>query len=304
MDICSGVSQTPQYSKVIGLNCSLFSTFCLQPKPALKTKVLNNNKVNIFLGFIKSYKHLSSSDFEKRDIEIIMLDAKRWGNMTRAFVEEKHHNITHLKELGVIYILPLPLSKMQGITITTLALLIHYINEIRLYSAYFKFQQVQPNFGHIVTDTLISDPAHHAVMAGTHIHWRVLQRYYSRLKDGQHPEMFEPHVQSEDLHWRKAEEVLYRIEPALKFWEDMDYVGQMYDGQPVSFSLMDNVLSYCNSLEYDSRITFHFQGSLWNELMARYLGQENLQRQVLKQLDNDMLEPELLLANSKRGSRA
>ena len=254
--------------------------------------------------FIKGYKHLSSSDFEKRDIEITMMDAKKWGTMTQSFVEEKKHNITHLKELGVIYILPIPIRQMQGITITILPLLIHYINEIRLYSAYFKFQQVRPHFGGILVDTLISDPAHHAVMAGTHIHWRVLQRYYGRLKHNEHPEIFEPHVQSEDIHWRKAEEILYHIEPALKFWEDMDYVGQVYDGAPLSFNLMDNVLSYCNSLEYDERVTFHFRESLWNELMARYLGQENLEREVLKQLDNDVLEPELLLTNGKRGFKA
>ena len=46
-------------------------------------------------------------------------------------------------------------------------------------------------------------------MAGSHVHWRVIQRYFGKLENEYHPEIFEPHVQPEDLHWRKAEEALY-----------------------------------------------------------------------------------------------
>ena len=94
--------------------------------------------------------------------------------------------------------------------------------------------------GHsILVDTLIADPDHHAVMAGNHVHWRIIQRYFGKLEGESHPEIFQPHLQPEDLHWRKAEEVLYKLEPALHFWYDLDYVGVMKDGRPVTFNLMD-----------------------------------------------------------------
>ena len=68
-------------------------------------------------------------------------------DIAEEFVRKKRHNITHLKELGVILMLPTSLEKLPGITITAMPLLFHYINEIRLYSAFFKLQQVKPNFG-------------------------------------------------------------------------------------------------------------------------------------------------------------
>jgi hypothetical protein len=246
--------------------------------------------------FLAKYKKLCPSDFETRAIKIVVMDPKKWGSITEPFVRKKRHNLTHLKELGVILMLPMPIKHMKGVAITALPLLLHYMNEIRLYSAFFKMQQVKPNFGEILVDTLIADPDHHAVMAGNKIHWRVIQRYFGKLENEYHPEIFEPHVQPEDLHWRKAEEVLYQMEPALHFWHDMDYVAMMKEGRPISFSLMDIAISYVNDLPYEHRAIYHMRESLWNEIFIRYLGQESLESQVLKQLDNEMIDPDMLLA--------
>lgn len=244
--------------------------------------------------FLESYKKLQPSDFETRDLEIMVLSKKKWGAATDSFVRKKRHNLTHLKELGVIALLPMPIARMRGIVITVLPLLLHYYNEVRLYSAFFKLQQVKPNFGEILVETLIADPGNHVVMAGNNVHWRVIQRYFGKLENESHPEVFEPHVQPEDLHWRKAEERLYRIEPALHFWYDLDYVGVMFDGRPVTFNLMDMAISYVNDLPYEHRAIYHFRESLWNEIFIRYMGQKTLERQILKQLDNEMIAPELL----------
>lgn len=249
-------------------------------------------------NFLQKYKRLTPSDFETRRISIVMMDKRKWGSLTEAFVHKKRHNITHLKELGVILILPMPMKKMNGIVITVLPLLLHYMNEVRLYSAFFKLQQVKPDFGNILVETLVADPDTHAVMAGQKIHWRVIQRYFGKLETEKHPEVFEPHVQPEDLHWRKAEETLYRLEPALHFWHDMDYVGIMKDGRPLAFNLMDIAISYVNDLPYDKRAVYHFRESLWNEIFMRYLGTKTLEDQILKQLDNEMISPESLATSN------
>ncbi len=245
--------------------------------------------------FNNTYKKLSPSDFEARDIEIVVMDKNRWGDIAEGFVHKKRHNITHLKELGVILLLPTKLERLPGITITALPLLLHYINEIRLYSSFFKMQQVRKNFGHIVAETLNADIKSAAIMSGSHVHWRVIQRYYGKLENEDHPEIFEPHVQPEDLHWRKAEEELYRIDPELSFWRDLDYVGVMAgDGQPVSFALMDVSVSYCTGAPYKQRAIYHLRESIWNELFMRYMGHKVLEQQILQQLDNNMIKPERL----------
>lgn len=243
-------------------------------------------------SFNENYKNLKPSDFESRLIEIIEMPMQRWGDIAEPFIKKKRHNITHVKELGVILMLPIKEKKITGITITVLPLLLHYINEIRLYSSFFKLKQMQPNFGVIVADTLNADPDTAVIMGGQSIHWRVLQRYFGKLEKEDHPEIFEPHVQPEDLHWRSAESIIYQLEPSLEFWKEMDYVGLLDGDRPVTFNLMDVAVGYANNTPYKDRVIYHFRESLWNEIFARYMGEKTLEDQVLKQLDNDMIEPE------------
>lgn len=244
--------------------------------------------------FNKQYETLKPSDFETREIELVVMPKERWGDIAEHFVTKKRHLNTHLKEMGVVLILPAAEERMPGITTKLMSLTFHYFNEVRLYSSFFKMQQVKPHFGKIFVDTLNADPGDHAIMADQHVHWRVIQRYYGKLKDEYHPEIFQPHVQPEDLHWRKAEEVMYQVAPELKFWQDMDYVALMHDGRPTTFNLMDVSLSYSNGIAYEDRYIYHFRESLWNEIFIRYMGQEILEKQILLQLDNDMIEPENL----------
>lgn len=240
------------------------------------------------------FKTIQPSDFETRDISIVIMNHDKYVDLATHFVEKKLHNITHTKEMGVIVVVPMQTERMKGITLKSLPLIFHYINEIRLYSAFFKLKQVNPNFGETVVNTLIADPGSASQMSGQHVHWRVIQRYFGKMKDENHPEAFEPHVHPEDLHWRKAEEMLAQLDPQMKFWQELDYVGKMVGDWPITFNLMDVSLGYSNEVPYTERYVYHFRESLWNEIFMRYMGHENLENQILKQLDNDMIAPEEL----------
>lgn len=241
------------------------------------------------------FKTVKPSDFETRNISIVIMDHDKYVDLAEHFVEKKLHNITHTKEMGVIVVVPMHAERMKGITLKSLPLIFHYINEIRLYSSFFKLKQVEKNFGEIVVETLIADPGAAAQMAGQHVHWRVIQRYFGKMKDERHPEAFQPHVHPEDLHWRRAEDMLVQLDSEMKFWYDMDYVGRLCsDGQPITYNLMDVSLAYSNSELFENRYYYHFRESLWNEIFMRYMGHKNLEDQILKQLDNDMIAPETL----------
>ena len=243
--------------------------------------------------FIKQYRQLKFADFEHRKIQIISYDENKWGDVAAEFIHKKLHNITHLKELGIVMTMPMNIKKMPGVTLKVLPLLIHYIFEVRLYSSFFKLISVKKNFGELMVDTLIADTATVSVLQNKQkIHWRVIQRYYGKLRNENHPEIFEPHVQPEDLHWRKAEDILYDIDPELEFWQGLDYVGVVLDGEPVTFNLMDIALSYSNNIPYSKRYLYHFREALWNEIFMRYLGKQALEREILEQLDNELIAPE------------
>lgn len=237
-------------------------------------------------------KRIQPSDFETRDIEIVVMDHDKWVDLAEAFVKKKLHNVTHTKELGVIVVVPMKQNHMRGLTLKTLPLLFHYINEIRLYSAFFKLKSTSAHFGKVISETLIADTGTGAIIANHHIHWRVIQRYFGKIHESP-PEIFQPHVQPEDLHWRKAEESLYELDPELKYWEDMDYVAMVGgDGKPVPFNLMDVSIGYSNQQDFELRNYYHMRESLWNEVFIRYMGESELKKQILQQLDNDMIKPE------------
>lgn len=238
------------------------------------------------------FKKVKPTDFEVRDISIVEMDHDKWVDMAKNYSEKKLHNVTHTKEMGVIVVLPMHVEKMRGLPLKTLPLLFHYINEIRLYSAFFKLKSTHPKFGEEIVDTLIADPGKQSMMAGQHIHWRVIQRYFGKLKDEKHPEAFQPHVQPEDLHWRKAEEAMFDLDPKMKFWQDLDFVALKTSSNPVALNLLDVAFAYSNGEPYNKRYVYHFRESLWNEIFMRYMGEEVLEQQILEQLDNDMIEPE------------
>jgi hypothetical protein len=235
-------------------------------------------------AFTRKYKHVSPADFETREVTFLCLDASRWGVTAESFVRRRHHNVVHMKEMGVIALLPMPMSHLPGIAIAVLPLLLHYLNEVRAYSSYFKMLQVRPDFGEAVAQTLVYDPHNHVQVAGHDVHWRTVHHHFGRADAAYHPEAFEPHVRPEDLFWRKAEDVLFRIEPALHFWYNMDFVAAKLHNQLVSFNLMDLAVDYVNNVPFQQRTVHHVRSSLWNELFTRYIGQPALEYQVIQQL--------------------
>lgn len=250
------------------------------------------------------FKTVTADDYEERDIEIVVMDHDKYVDLAEHFVQKKLHNVTHTKELGVIVVVPMHAKRIKGLTLKTLPLLFHYLNEVKLYSTFFKLKsKTAKKFGETVMETLIADPAKAASMSGRHVHWRVIQRYFGKLKDESHLEAFEPHVQPEDLHWRHAEDLLYQIDPEMKFYKGRDWVGMMFDGKPITLNFVDIALSYSNNISYEDRYVYHFRESLWNEIFARYMGMPNLKEQVLNQLDNDMIEPEKLGTGKKKRAK-
>jgi len=241
------------------------------------------------------YEGLKGSDFEERQIRLVVFDPEKWGDVAAHFIEKKKHINTHSKEMGVVAILPPPTPEMKAITLKVLTLTLHYYNEVRLYSAYFKLLRKKRDFGRILTETLIADTPKVELISNHHIHWRVIQRYYGKIgESAAHPEVFQPHLQPEDLHWRAAETVLYQIDPEMVFWKEMDYVAILKGKDIITFNLMDVALSYANDVLYADRYLYHFRESLWNELFARYIGEKNLREQLLVKLDNAIVKPEEL----------
>lgn len=236
--------------------------------------------------FTNAYKHLTANDFETRDVEVRFLNGKHGQSINKIF-ESRHNNIIHNPETGMIVLLPLLTNStpaLKGLTLTSLLLTLHYINDMRAFSSYGKFIHMRPDFGQLLVDH-VAEKQHNLFMGGQNVHWRIVHRYFGSQNQSGHPEIFEPHVQPEDLAYRKAEAVLYRLEPALQFWHDLDYVGLPQPDGPISFNLADVALELVNGRPYEKRLAYHLRDAVWNEVYSRYVGERNFERQLLLQLD-------------------
>lgn len=244
-------------------------------------------------SFRAQYAKLKPTDFEVRNISLVQPKAKRWSKLSGDFVTHSRQNILCFKELGVVVLLPLE-DQVDGLAMVTLLLVLEHLNDIRTFSSYAKLQQVKSQFGKIMQHASINEPYTSARLAGQPVPWKMIQRYYGRFQDAYHPEVFEPHVQPEDLQWHNGEDALVKLAPTLDFWQDTQALGIVHEGQPVSMNVLDTCLSYCNHLSFGDRIVHFVRDNLWHELMMRYLNQSNLEEAVHRQLSSELVSQEAL----------
>lgn len=246
-------------------------------------------------GFRSQYAKLTARDFEMRDIQVIVPAGKRWQSVGEQAATAARYPLLAFPELGSVVLLPLT-DAVDGLAITTALLTLEEINGIRAHSSYAKLQQVKPDFGSLMQQASVGEPLTSATLANQAVPWRMIQRYYARFQDAYHPEIFEPHIQADDLQWQAPEDVLARVAPSLAFWQDTQCLGLLHEGHIVSCNVADVAVSYCNHLPFASRVVHFVRDNIWHELMMRYLHQDNLERAVHQQLSNELARPLALAA--------
>lgn len=240
-------------------------------------------------AFYAQYNGLRPNDFEMRPMQVIMPQNTRWQKMAFEYADQARHNILAFRELGAVVILPMS-AKTDGLAVTVLLLALQSMNDIRAYSSYIKLQQVKPDFGDVLSRAVTAEPAIAAHLAGQQVTWRTIHRYFAQFQAAHHPEIFEPHVQAEDLSWIQTEHVLAQLEPTLSFWKDTHNLALLHDGQPVSCNMLDVALSYYNNLSFADRIVHFVRDNIWHDLMLKYLNQQNLEEAVSRQLSYELVD--------------
>lgn len=214
----------------------------------------------------KQFDSLTHSNFEHRDVKIIVLNEKYSELVT---------GVSFASEIGVI-ILP-STDNERGYTLHTLLELYHALNVIRFVSTFLKTRAARPDYGQIAGQFLLGEHES-ATMAGHEVPWRVVHRHLARAEKSLETD---PYVYEDDLTWYQAEEALAEIEPAMKFWLGLEYVGAVYNGRPISFNLVDVVKNYVNNTQYSERRSDYLSKALLDEVLLRYMQSKILRRQVI-----------------------
>ncbi|MFH1192748.1 MAG: hypothetical protein V1656_00310 [Candidatus Jorgensenbacteria bacterium] len=243
--------------------------------------------------FFKQYEKLTPDDFEEREIEVRAL-SERWDRVAKAFVKKKHHNISHLKEAGLIFVIPVALG-ISGELLRMLSLVFHYLHEILFYSDLFRREAEAPRtFAQNLISLLRGDVPDRRFTDGERSHWLVIQRYLAK-DDENDWRLFAPHVNPEALHWANAAgdlmktgKALNGFSPELAFWRDLDWVGDYFKDETgnsvlVSFNLVDTVMSLVKEKEL-VKYLYHHQEALWNKIFEAYFSREELEASCKKHL--------------------
>ena len=235
------------------------------------------------------YKNLNPGDFEETPIKVLEPKATiRWQALAREISQSSNTTVISSRELGGVIILPLP-ENVDGLVMTSIIFALDAINELRIHSVFCKLQQVKDNFGEIIANASRGKTESLALIAGQDVPWHLIQKFYNRFQDKFPIELFEPHVQKEDIGLINIEETLSRVHPSLDFWMGTEYLAYKDKLDITSFNLKDVAINSINNLAYKDRCNSHFRDSLWIELMLRYISQSNLEQSILDQVDQKLI---------------
>jgi hypothetical protein len=247
--------------------------------------------------FIHAFNGLSSDDFEEREIKIIVLSGK-WLDVAEKFIKKKYHNVSHLKELGIIFIIPLEVDA-PGEMLRIFTLLLHYLHEVKFYSKLFRKYESSEYIGEKIISLLRGDVLEGELPDGSKNKWRIVQRYLAK-EDENDPRLFEPHVNPETIHWDKAENNFTQLDakyPHLEFtfWKDLNFVGDFFENKTgrelVSFNLIDSIMSLVKEKEM-IKYLYHHQEALWNRIFVEYIGKGKMEDLILDNFEKGYIDLE------------
>ena len=259
-----------------------------EPVPQLLAAALMYESSHWQQMFYEQYKKLHPSNFEQRDIAIYHPVSSKWQAIADEFAERYKNTTSLLPEFGSIIVMPIT-QKVPNLAITSTLLLLSQINDIRCNSSFIKLQQVKPDFGNILYTLAYGKPGDVAQMAGQPLSWKTIHNYYSQQKSDELPEVFDPHVQPEDLKLVNAEKELAEKIPSLEFWVDTASLAMVSGDQTVSLNMLDVALNATNGLDFKDSIRQFVQNRVWNELLMKYLNPRNLE-DVLGQLGDGLAQ--------------
>ena len=243
-------------------------------------------------NYLLAYRNLKEDDFETRPIQIKVLDGEKWEKVTKAFLKKKLHPMSHLKELGFIFIIPSS-QIHQILTAYLFGMTSHYLNEITLYSNYFKYYSSSSDFGRKIVSAIRGDVPEVQKRKSDHYLWLVIQRYLFK-ENPSDPRLGVPHINPEAAYHASASVALEKLEKIAKnlsfhFDGKTDWLATWMptkNGKQVlvNFNFMDNAMSLMNKLPFEERYDYHFHEALWNKIFTTYFGEDKLLDVVIKHL--------------------
>ena len=124
--------------------------------------------------------------------------------------------------------------------------------------------------------------------------WLIVQRYLAKDNEND-PRLFLPRINSEVIHWEKAETDIARFahrfyEYDLTFWSNLDFVGDVFrenglGKQLIGFNMLDVTMGLVMEKQ-DIKYMYHQQEAMWSKIFFEYMGgMDRAEEMVIENFD-------------------
>ena len=236
---------------------------------------------------LTAYRKLLPKDFELRDVSYEVPTTKRWPEIANRFTSQYHHNMIIAEELGGVMFLPLT-RDFPAFAVLSTMLGFQAFESVRARSALLKLYQVQPNFGEVLYESAHHEPMTDFMLDGRQVSWKEVHTFYGSSYAPYHPDLFEPHIQPDDVVAHDHVGSLKKLAEVFAFWQDSHFLALLQEKTVVSLNILDVALGVCNGLRYGEHMLHHMRESLGREIAMRYMAHdrhhEKLQHALSSQL--------------------
>lgn len=241
--------------------------------------------------FFKAYENLKKEDFEQRKIKIVVLP-ERWTGIGEKFLQDKLHHMSHLKEMGIVFVIPVPHTP-PGNTLYLFFMMLHYIYEVKWFSKLFEKCSKEKDFSAKVINALKVESSKEELPNEKKMSWRITPKYFAK-ENPEDPRLKEPRLNSEAWHYKEVISALERFssahpETGIGFWTGLETVAEKFkinssEEAIISFNLFDNNISLLKEAKFNSRFNYHYPEALWNRIFSEYMGEEKLEKALMENL--------------------
>jgi len=243
--------------------------------------------------FFKPYKNLTKNDFEEREIKVVALP-ERWEGIGKKFLGKKLHHMSHLKELGLVFIIPIE-KQIKGDVLYLFFMILHYIYETDWHSKLFKIYSQDKNFVDKMINALKVDVTEDPLPNHGKASWRIVPKYLAKNNPND-PRLAEPHINPEAWHYTRTVSAIEKFakrfpDSGLDFWDGLDVIGESFPFNSskkkilVSFDLFDNGIALLQKAGFESKYLYHQQEALWNYVFIEYMGKKIIDKVMIDNLD-------------------
>ncbi len=222
-----------------------------------------------------------------------MVLPERWQAIGQKFMGKKLHHMSHLKELGIVFVIPIA-KENPGETLYFFFMTLHYTYEVDWHSQLFEKYSQDPNFAKKMVNALRVKVTDKPLPDHRKASWRIVSKYLAKDNPND-PRLAEPHVSPEAWHYTQVALAINKFAQrfpnlGLNFWQGLDVVGEYFPSSDskeetlISFDLFDSGISLLQERGFESKYLYHQQEALWNKLFIEYMGEGTMDKLLMENL--------------------